>query len=27
VGVAMVHNIYVCAAQRGFREILKVIYF
>jgi hypothetical protein len=27
VGVAMVHNIYVCAAHRGFREILKVIYF
>jgi hypothetical protein len=26
-GVAMVHNIYVCAAHRVFREILKVTCF
>ena len=26
-GVAMIHNIYVCAAHRGFREILNVICF
>jgi hypothetical protein len=26
-GVAMVHNIYVCAAHRGFRKILKLICF